>query len=194
MNRSVLLLLDYVNDLVHERGRFAEYGYPAFVKAHGILDKVNATISKARARGIPVVFVRVGFSPGYAECPAASPLFGSLKNSGALQLGTWGTELHEALNRTDADLVVTKHRVSAFYATPLEAILRSLGAQTLLLGGVATDFVVESTAREGHDRDYAVVVLEDLCGAASEEEHGAAIRFLPAVARVTVSTEAPELN
>lgn len=194
MNRSVLILLDYVNELVHEKGQFAAYGYPAFVKAHGVLEKANAAIGRARAKGIPVVFVRIGFSPNYAECPGTSPLFGPVKDSGALRLGTWGTELHESLSQTGADLVITKHRVSAFYATPLEAILRGLGAQTLLLGGVATDFVVESTAREAHDRDYDVVVLEDLCGAACEEDHAAAIRFLAAIARVMASTEAHEFN
>ncbi len=194
MSRPILLLLDYINDLVDPNGAFASEGYPAFLSKHAVLDRVNAAIGKARQKGIPIIFVRVGFSPTYSECPENSPLFGAVRGSGALRLGSWGTELHQSLNRTEADLVVTKHRVSAFYATPLEILLSTHRADTLLLGGVATDFVVESTARDAHDRDYNVVVLEDLCGAASEEDHRGAIRFLAAIAKITTSVDASELN
>jgi nicotinamidase-related amidase len=194
MSRPVLILMDFINDIVAEKGKFASYGFPAFVKEHRVLEKVNAAIGKARGKGIPIIFVRVGFSPDYGECPETSPLFGPAKTFGALRLGSWATELHESLQKTEADFLVTKHRVSAFYATPLEAILRSLRADTLLLGGVATDYVVESTAREAHDRDYKVVVLEDLCGAGNEEDHVNAIKFLATIATIMKSTEAPELN
>jgi nicotinamidase-related amidase len=194
MSRPALILMDLINELVDVKGKFASYGYPAFVKEHGILQKVNAAIGKARSKHIPIIFVRVGFSPDYREWPETSPLFGTAKEFGALRLGTWATELHESLKKTEADFLVTKHRVSAFYATSLEAILRTLRADTLLLAGVATDYVVESTAREAHDRDYQVVVLEDLCGAGTEEDHSHALKFLATIARIVSSTEAPELN
>lgn len=160
MAKTALILLDFINEIVDEKGKFAGKGYPAFVKAHGVLDNVNAAIAKAREKNIPIIFVRVGFSPDYREWPETSPLFGAAKKFGALQLGAWATEIHGSINKTDADFLVTKHRVSAFYATALEAILRVLKVDTLLLGGVATDLVVQSTAREAHDRDYRVVVLE----------------------------------
>lgn len=194
MTKSALVLLDFINEIVDEKGKFAGKGYPAFVKAHGVLDNVNAAITKARTKNIPVVFVRVGFSPDYREWPESSPLFGAAKKFGALQLGTWATEVHQSINKTDVDFLVTKHRVSAFHATSLEMILRTLKVDTVLLGGVATDLVVQSTAREAHDRDYRVVVLEDLCGAGSEEDHSNALRALAKVAMVAKSTEVPELN
>lgn len=194
MTKSALVLLDFINEIVDEKGKFAGKGYPAFLKAHGILDHVNITIAKAREKNIPIVFVRVGFSPDYREWPEASPLFGAAKKFGALQLGTWSTEIHQSINKTDADFLVTKHRVSAFYSTSLEAVLRTLKVDTILLGGVATDLVVQSTARDAHDRDYRVVVLEDLCGAGSEEDHASALRTLAKIATVAKSTEVPELN
>ncbi|PIT98058.1 MAG: cysteine hydrolase [Candidatus Andersenbacteria bacterium CG10_big_fil_rev_8_21_14_0_10_54_11] len=194
MNKSALILIDFINEIVDEKGKFAGKGYPVFVKAHGVLENVNAAIAKARAKDIPVIFVRVGFSPDYREWPESSPLFGAAKKFGALQLGAWATEIHESLNRTDADFLITKHRVSAFYATSLEAILRTLKVDTLLLGGVATDIAVQSAAREAHDRDYRVVVLEDLCGAGSEDDHAQVLRLLAKVTTVAKSTEVPELN
>ncbi len=192
--KAALILIDFINEIVDEKGKFAGKGYPAFVKARGTLESVNATIAKARAKNMPVIFVRIGFSSDYRELPESSPLFGAAKKFGALQLGTWATEIHESLNKTEADFLVTKHRVSAFYATPLEAILRALKVDTVLFGGVATDIAVQSAAREAHDRDYRVVVLEDLCGAGSEEDHTHALRLLAKVATVTKSTDVPELN
>lgn len=194
MNRTALILIDFINEIVDEKGKFAGKGYSAFVEAHNVLTNVNTAIAKARAKSIPVIFVRIGFSPDYREWPESSPLFGAAKKFGALQLGTWATEIHEYLNKNDADFLVTKHRVSAFYATSLEAILRTLKVDTILLGGVATDLAVQSAAREAHDRDYRVVVLEDLCGAGSEEDHAHALRLLAKVATVAKSTEVSELN
>lgn len=192
--KSTLILIDFINEVVDEKGKFAGKGYPMFVKTHNVLGNVNTAIAKARAKNIPIIFVRIGFSPDYREWPETSPLFGTAKKFGALQLGTWATEIHNSLNKDEADFFVTKHRVSAFYATPLEAILRTLNVDTILLGGVATDIAVQSAAREAHDRDYKVVVLEDLCGAGNEEDHAQALRLLAKIATVGKSTEVPELN
>ena len=194
MTTPTLILLDFINEIVDDNGKFAGKGYPAFIKAHDILSNVNAAINKAREKNIPIIFVRVGFSPDYRELPEISPLFGAAKKFGALQLGTWATEVHSLINMIDTDFLVTKHRVSAFYATSLEVILKTLKIDTVLLGGVATDLVVQSTARDAHDRDYRVVVLEDLCGAGSEEDHADALRTLAKIATVVKSTEASDLN
>jgi len=194
MIKPVLILLDFINEIIDEKGKFAGKGYPAFVKAHGIIKNVNAAIAKAREKNIPIVFVRVGFSSDYREWPEASPLFGTAKKFSALQIGTWATEIHQSINKTDADFLVTKHRVSAFYATSFMTILRTLKADTLLFGGVATDLVVQLTALDAHDRDYRVVVLEDLCGAGSEDDHSNALRTIAKIATVAKSTEVSELN
>ena len=194
MTKSVLILLDFINEIVDEKGKFAGKGYTAFLKAHGTLDNVNVAIAKAREKNIPIIFVRMGFSPDYREWPEASLLFGMAKKFGALQLGTWATEISSSINKTDADFLITKHRVSAFYATSLEAVLRTLKVDTVLLGDVATDLVVQSTARDAHDRDYRVVVLEDLCGAGSEEDHASALHTLAKIATVAKSTEILEMD
>ncbi|PIR46050.1 MAG: isochorismatase [Candidatus Vogelbacteria bacterium CG10_big_fil_rev_8_21_14_0_10_49_38] len=192
--KTVLVLLDFINEMIDEKGKFAGKGYPAFVKAYGVISNVNTAIKQARAKGIPIIFVRLGFSSDYREWPEASPLFGAAKKFGALQLGAWATEIHASIDKIDDDYLITKHRVSAFYATSLEAILRNLQAETILLGGVSTDLAVQSAAREAHDRDYRVVVLEDLCGAGNEEDHADALRLVSKVATVAESTEVAELN
>jgi len=194
MTTTALILLDFINEIVDDNGKFASKGYPAFIKAHDILSNVNTAINKARGKNIPIFFVRVGFSPDYREWPEMSPLFGTAKKFDALQIGTWATEIHQSINISNADFLITKHRVSAFYATSLEAVLKTLKIDTVLLGGVATDLAVQSTAQDAHDRDYRVIILEDLCGAGSEEDHKNALRTLAKIAAISKGIDAPELN
>ena len=194
MNKTALIILDLINEMIDEKGKLAGKGYATFIKQHDVIKKTNEAIAKARQKDIPIIFVRLGFSPDYRECPLSSPLFGVAKKFNALQIGTWATEIHERINKADSDFLILKHRVSAFYSTALESILRNLKVETILLGGVATDLAVQSTAREGHDRDYRVIVLEDLCGASSQEDHDNAIRALSKIAVIGKSTEIIELN
>ena len=69
------------------------------------------------------------------------------------------------------EVVVTKHRVSAFSGTDLDMILRANGIETLLLAGIETGGVVLSTVRHGFDADYRIVVIDDCCSELDEEVH-----------------------
>ncbi|WP_172806831.1 cysteine hydrolase family protein [Endozoicomonas arenosclerae] len=107
----------------------------------------------------------------------------------AYELGQWGTEFHPDLLVNDNDPVLTKHRISPFYATELEAILRAQCINRLLITGVSTDYVIQSCAREAHDRDYDTVVVEDLCAASTDEIHQQAIASLKRLVSVVHSSE-----
>ena len=69
------------------------------------------------------------------------------------------------------DVIVVKHRVSAFAGTDLEMILRARGLDALVLLGIATSGVILSTVRHGADADYRLVVVKDCCADADEEVH-----------------------
>ncbi len=185
--RSVYLVLDMENDLVSDDGPNGKSPLGAQVRERGIVEKTAKAIERARAAGLAIGFVRVGFSPGYAECPAASPVFGPAKANGLFRLGTPGTEIHSRLARKESDWLVTKHRVSPFYCTDLETYLRVNGIQRIFCSGVSTQAVVQATVRDGHDRDYAMVVLEDCCAAHSAEEHRNSIGSLGRFATITTS-------
>jgi nicotinamidase-related amidase len=136
----------------------------------------------------------VGFKPGYHEAPAFSPMFGKAKEFGALALGGPGTEFHPDLHADLADLVVEKPRINAFYGTQLEAALRAQQVQQLVVAGVSTAWAVQGLVRDAHDRDYRVVVLEDACAAASEEEHASSIALLRGIARVITTAELASIS
>ena len=91
------------------------------------------------------------------------------------------------------DIVVTKHQWGALHGTELDTLLRRRGIDTLVLGGVATNFGVESTAREAWSHGYSVIVAEDACTSYSAEMHAFPVKFIfPRIARVRTVAEIAE--
>lgn len=188
VKKTLFLVMDMMNDLVAEQGvSAATYGVQ--VKARGVLESTAAAIASARAAGVRIGYVRVGFSADYRECPPASPIFSGARNNGIFQLGTWGTQVHDLLAPQDEDFDIVKHRVSPFHGTALEPILRANGIERLVLCGVSTNGVVHSGARDAHDRDYEVVIFEDCCAGVTADEHLHAIACLGRYATIVQSRE-----
>ncbi|MDR2856616.1 MAG: cysteine hydrolase [Novosphingobium sp.] len=186
MKKTLFLVMDMMNDLVAEDG-FNAQTYGVQVKQRGVLENTAGAIAAARAAGAGVGYVRVGFSPDYREAPAASPIFSGARRNGIFQLGTRGTEIHPALTPAESDFDIVKHRVSPFYGTALEPILRANGIERIVMCGVSTNGVVHSGAREAHDRDYEVVILEDCCAGVTPDEHMHAIACLDRYATIVNS-------
>jgi nicotinamidase-related amidase len=188
MTKSILLVMDMMNDLVHENGSGAKTYVPLMTQRN-VLANTKAMIAKARAAGVQVGYVRVGFSADYREAPHNSVIFAGARKNGLFKLGTWGTQVHDTLKPNAEDFDIVKHRVSPFYGTSLEPILRANGISRLLLSGVSTNGVVHTGAREGHDRDYDVVILEDCCAGSTADEHESALKCMGRYGAIQSSTE-----
>ncbi|MCP9848648.1 cysteine hydrolase [Cyanobium sp. Morenito 9A2] len=180
---TALLLIDLINDLSHPEGRAPSCA--AQLVARGGIAGANRALAIARGRGWAVVLVKVGFAAGYTDLPAASPVFGPAARAGALRLGQWGTDFHGDLQIQPDDPVLVKPRISPFFGTRLAADLRAQGIGRLVLAGVSTAWAIQAAARDAHDRDLQVVVVEDACAAASAAEHGHSITLLSRIATVT---------
>ena len=139
--------------------------------------------------GVPVGYVRVGFSPDYREVAANSALFNGAKKAGLFKLGTWGTEVHPRLAPQPKDYDIIKHRVSPFYATRLEVILSTLNITRLVLFGVSTTGAVLSAAKDGHDRDFDITILDDCSAAATDEQHKATLEMVSRFATITTAAD-----
>lgn len=185
---SVLLIMDMINDLVHPDGAGGKT-YVPLMRARGVYDATRRAIAHARATGIPVGYVRVGFSPGYPEVSDRSPVFTGARRGGIFQLDTWGTEVHADFAPQPGDFDIIKHRVSPFHGTRLPPLLSALGTTRLILCGVSTNGVVSAAVREGHDRDFECVLLEDCCAGATQDEHDHALAGLRRFARVSTSDQ-----
>jgi nicotinamidase-related amidase len=125
---------------------------------------------------LPPSYETYAYRPDYLDAPANTPILASMKTNEILKDGTWGAEIHQDLAPRATDVVITKTRVTSFYASPLEAILSAQAITHLVLTGIATDGVVEGTARDGVDRGYYVVIPNDCCMTFSEEGHRATLR------------------
>lgn len=169
--KSIYLVLDMQNDLVHGEGPNGTSPLGEQVRARGIIPRTVSAIERARRAGAFIGFVRVGFSPDYRECPPNSPVFSGAPKAGLFKLGSWGGDIHPELPQQTGDIQIVKHRVSPFYATPLTLQLHTLGIGRVVCSGVTTQAVVQAAVRDAHDRDFDVVVLEDCCAAHSAEEH-----------------------
>jgi nicotinamidase-related amidase len=138
-----------------------------------------------RTKGGLVVWVRVDIN-GYRwlTVDQPSPFAGKQVPAELSQLA--------AQNRMqEVDLVITKRSWGAFAGTELEEQLRKRGIETVILTGISTNAGVESTLREGADRGFAVVVVEDACASQSADEHRYAIeKIFPRLARVRSTSEA----
>lgn len=189
MSNSIYLVLDMMNDIVHPDGPNGNAPYGEQSRARNIVANTRAAIDKARAAGVAVGFVRVGFSPDYRECPPNSPIFSGARDRGIFQLGGWGTETHPDLGQRPEDFDIVKHRVSPFHSTTLETILSAKGIERIYCSGISTNAVVQAAVRDGHDRDFEMVVLEDCCAGLSSEEHDIAIKSLQRFCKITSSQD-----
>ena len=188
---TALLVIDFINDIVSANGKTPSCA--AHVQARQAIQKANTAMQFARDNQWLVLPVTVGFSENYCEQPKKSPIFGKAKQSQALSLGQWGTEFHSDLAVNPADCVITKHRVSPFYGTSLDLILRNNAIEQVVVCGVSTVWAIQAAVREGHDRDYAMVILEDACAAANEAEHQASLVQLSRIAVITTTHELASL-
>lgn len=156
------------------------------------LPAVASAIEHSRRVGAHLVHVRVGFRPGFPEIHARNRLLAAIKsNPEHRQIfeGAWGA-IHPAAAPQGSEIVITKHRISAFQGTDLEIILRSQGIDTLVLFGIATSGVVLSTALEAVDLDYDVFVVKDCCADLDAETHRCLLeRLLPQRATVLSAAE-----
>ena len=78
-----------------------------------------------------------------------------------LEKDGWGAELVRGLEREPGDIWIDKHRISGFWDTPLDSILRNLGVTTLLFAGINADHCVYATLMDANFHGYDTIMLED---------------------------------
>jgi nicotinamidase-related amidase len=183
--KAALLVLDLINDLVHEEGSVGKDGFYAEACKRQVVANTARAIGHCRSVGIPVIYVVVGFSSGYQEWSERSKLFQHVKNKQQVVLGTWATQVHDDLQPRNGEVAIVKNRIDPFYNTSLETVLRAQGIETLYLAGVSTEFVILSTAMSGHDRGYYINVLSECVSSSSAHSHECAMTVIEKVAEIT---------
>jgi nicotinamidase-related amidase len=159
--RTALLVMDLQLDILAMVG----------AGAVALTTRTATVIDAARKSGVTVIYVVIGFRPGYPEVSERNASFAAVKGTGRFVTTTAGADIPPEIAPQDGDIVVVKHRVSAFYGTDLDQILRAKDIDTLLLCGVATSGIVLSTTRFAADADYRCAIVRDCCADRDDEVH-----------------------
>jgi len=156
-------------------------------RAREIVAPIDAFHDRARALGVPVIHVRTVLRKGGRDDVAGKksawrlvfPLYvGAIPNADAHNIE--GSRWTRFVTRVaPEDMVVeTKKRLSVFYPTDLDFLLRNLGVSTVVLNGGFTDCCVLNAAFDASNRDYRVVVLRDLVRGTNEELEEASLKMV----------------
>jgi len=161
-------------------------GLPLVCPLGEVVAKANRLAAAVRACELPVVRVRLSYTPDFGEAP--NPRADSALDESHLP-DAWDEYLDE-LDIQPGDLLVTKRSWSGFYGTDLDLQLRHRGITGIVICGVATAVGVESTARAAFERGYNLTIASDAVTDISAETHENSLtRIFPLLAEVD-TTEA----
>ena len=151
-----------------------------------VVARARRLAERCRQTGATVVLVRVAYAADgrdrLAQPVDAAPWSGAVSPD--------FSDIIPELGPKPGDLVVTKRQWGGFYGTELDLVLRRRGVRTLVLGGISTNFGVESTARDAWERGYEIVFAEDAMAAMAAEAHQFAVaQIFPRLGRVRSTDE-----
>ena len=158
--RTALLVMDYQNGILGLVDNAPE-----------LLAGAKDAIARLRAAGGTIGYVRVGFADGEEPGGMMGRRVAPEVARTTFHADAPATQIHDDIAPQEGDIVVRKTRVGPFGTTDLDEQLRSRGIDTLILAGISTSGVVLSAVRDGHDRDYWLVVVSDLCGDPEQDVH-----------------------
>ena len=188
--RSALVVVDMQNDVCHAQGWFGCKGIDVTPMRKPIA--TIATLADGlRAAGARVIWLNWGIRADRANLPASALYrgkrtpdaagYGEASSAGrgpSLVQGSWGAARIDELPAHPADLTVMKHRLSGFWDSELDSVLRRAGVTTLFFAGINTDRCVFSTLQDAGFLGYDCVLVEDACGTPSPQYVSDAIVFM----------------
>ncbi len=152
--KTALIVVDMQNDFVAPGAPLEQ---PA---GRAMLPHLQRALACCREQGIPVIYTAHVHRPGGYDqgLLAHAPAIG---RGDALVDGSPGVAIFPEVAPRDGEIVISKHRFSAFHGTDLEIVLRGLGVNTVVITGVTTENCCHATARDAFFRDFQVVFLAD---------------------------------
>jgi nicotinamidase-related amidase len=155
--------------------------------AHKVIENANRLVQSFHTKDVQVIFVRVAYSPD-GKNRLRTDVDEPMVRSSAFP-ADW-SEIVEELERKKGDLVITKHQWGAFYGTGLDMELRRRRLNTIVLGGISTNYGVESTARDAYERGYRLIFAVDAMASRSASDHEFAVnRIFRRIGLVRTSDE-----
>jgi nicotinamidase-related amidase len=173
--KPAVLVIDVIHDFVY--GKFGSE------RAASILPSLGRLLGYARDGGVPVIYLTD------AHLPAGDAEF-EVWGEHAVE-GSEGAEIVGEVRPMEGDFRILKRRYSCFYATGLDALLRELGVDTVVLTGLVTDICVQHTAADAFFRGYRVHIPRDCVEAVSDDAQDNSLGYMERMygAEITTSEE-----
>ncbi len=182
LNKAACLVVDMQNDFCHPDGWLASIGVDV-MPARQPIESLQKLLPGLRASQVPVIWVNWGNRPDLLNISAGlrhvynpsgrgTGLADPLPKTGApvLTQGSWAAAIVQELTPNPGDIFVDKFRMSGFWDTPLDSILRNLGKTTLLFCGVNIDQCVMATLQDANFLGYDCILLRD-CSATTSPDY-----------------------
>jgi nicotinamidase-related amidase len=160
--KAAVLVIDVISDFVT--------GALGSDRAAAIVPRIRRLLERARGLGVPVIYVTDAHLPGADREFEVWPRHA--------EKGSEGARVLEEIRPLEGDHHIEKRRYSCFYATGLDALLRELGVDTVILTGLVTHICIQHTAADAFFRGYTVIVPEDCVQAPTDEAQEASLRYM----------------
>ena len=171
---TAVLVVDLQNDFCAPEG-YVGQRFGCDPQANESLAKRNVELTEvARRAGVLIIWIQAIYDPEHLSAPMIMK-GGQSNNEKRCLDGTWGAEFYN-VEPKEKDLVIQKHRYSAFSGTSLDNHLRRHAIKTTVITGVSTNICVESTLREAFNLGYYVVIPRDCVAGNNEKLHEATLQ------------------
>ena len=178
---AALIVVDVQNDFAATDGAMGREGFDCSMSQE-MVPRLVRFIDETRKAKVPIIYIQNVYNsePNWYLSEvwlehAARRRKGSYTERPVCVRGSWGWDFYDGIKPLPNEIVVTKHRFSAFIGTDLDLILRSRGIKTLIMTGIATNVCVETTARMGFLLDYYIVFVSDCVAAYRKNLHDATL-------------------
>jgi len=181
LTKTAILVIDMQNDFCHPDGWLGSIGVDV-TPARSPIGALQVLLPILRSVQVPVVWINWGNRPDLLNISAATRhvynptgqgvgLGDRLPSNGArvLEKGSWAAAVVDELEQKSEDVLVDKYRMSGFWDTPLDSILKNLGRTTLLFAGVNADQCVMATLQDANFLNYDCILLKDCTATTSPE-------------------------
>jgi nicotinamidase-related amidase len=185
---TAVLALHFERDVIEPDRPFGAVFNEMCVRT-GVLENTAKVIAAAREQNVPVIYARIVFPEGHPGLEPRTPLYGMVLQANALVDGTPGTEIVDELAPAGDDLVLEHDGMSAFVGSELGQVLSGRGIDTVVLTGVATNVIVEGTARDAVNLNYNTYVLSDCVSAGDDAAHEASLGTMGLITNGVVTSD-----